>query len=221
MRVNLEARAAAAENRKAQTRERLLDAAIVVIGDKGPDASSVEDFVAAADVSRGTFYNYFPTMEDLLRAVRRKLTDALMAVLDAHLPPSIPASSRLATRLHSHFALVSNDPAWGWVVMRLDATRLGRTPAMEESFDRMYRDGVAAGEFRQADPLAIRSLTFGTSRMVQRDILLGLATPNHKERVVALLLVTFGLTPEDAERISHESALRAAQIQHQVTPHAV
>ena len=220
MRVNLEARAAAAENRKAQTRERLLDAAIVVIGDKGPDASSVEDFVAAADVSRGTFYNYFPTMEDLLRAVRRKLTDALMAVLDAHLPSSIPASSRLATRLHSHFALVSHDPAWGWVVMRLDATRLGRTPAMEESFDRMYREGVA-GEFRPADPLAVRSLTFGTSRMVQRDILLGLATPEHKERVVALLLVTFGLTPEDAERISRESALRAAQIQDQVPLSAI
>ena len=221
MRVNLEARAAAAENRKAQTRERLLEAAIVVIGDKGPDASSVEDFVAAADVSRGTFYNYFPTMEDLLRAVRRKLTDALMAVLDAHLPSSIPASSRLATRLHSHFALVSHDPAWGWVVMRLDATRLGRTPAMEESFDRMYREGVAAGEFRPADPLAVRSLTFGTSRMVQRDILLGLATPEHKERVVALLLVTFGLTPEDAERISRESALRAAQIQDQVPLSAI
>lgn len=221
MRVNLEARAAAAENRKAQTRERLLDAAILVIGEKGFDASSVEDFVAAANVSRGTFYNYFPTMEDLLRAVRRKLTDALMAVLDAHLPSSIPASSRLATRLHSHFALVSHDPAWGWVVMRLDATRLGRTQAMEESFDRMYRDGVATGEFRQADPLAVRSLVFGTSRMVQRDILLGLSNPEHKERVVALLLVTFGLTPEDAERISRESALRAAQIQDQVTPRAV
>lgn len=221
MRVNLEARAAAAENRKAQTRERLLDAAILVIGDKGFDASSVEDFVAAANVSRGTFYNYFPTMEDLLRAVRRKLTDALMAVLDAHLPSSIPASSRLATRLHSHFALVSHDPAWGWVVMRLDATRLGRTQAMEESFDRMYRDGVATGEFRQADPLAVRSLVFGTSRMVQRDILLGLSNPEHKERVVALLLVTFGLTPEDAERISRESALRAAQIQDQVTLRAV
>ena len=160
-------------------------------------------------------------MEDLLRAVRRKLTDALMAVLDAHLPSSIPASSRLATRLHSHFALVSHDPAWGWVVMRLDATRLGRTPAMEESFDRMYREGVAAGEFRPADPLAVRSLTFGTSRMVQRDILLGLATPEHKERVVALLLVTFGLTPEDAERISRESALRAAQIQDQVPLSAI
>ncbi len=221
MRVNLEARAAAAENRKAQTRERLLDAAILVIGEKGFDASSVEDFVAAANVSRGTFYNYFPTMEDLLRAVRRKLTDALMAVLDAHLPSSIPASSRLATRLHSHFALVSHDPAWGWVVMRLGATRLGRTQAMEESFDRMYRDGVATGEFRQADPLAVRSLVFGTSRMVQRDILLGLSNPEHKERVVALLLVTFGLTPEDAERISRESALRAAQIQDQVTPRAV
>ncbi len=221
MRVNLEARAAAAENRKALTRERLLDAAVKVIGEKGPDASSVEDFVAAADVSRGTFYNYFPTMEDLLRAVRRKLIDALTAVLDAHLPPSLPASSRLATRLHSHFALVSHDHAWGWVVIRLESTRLGRTSTMEENFDRMYQDGVVAGEFRPADPVAIRSLTFGASRMVQRDILLGLASPGHQERVVALLLVTFGLTPEDAERISRESAVRAAQIQDQVPPSAI
>ena len=221
MRVNLEARAAAAENRKAQTRERLLDAAIAVIGEKGPDAASVEDFVAAAKVSRGTFYNYFPTMEDLLRAVRRKLTDALMAVLDAHLPPTIPVSSRLATRLHSHFALVASDPAWGWVVMRLDATRLGRTPAMEESFDRMYSEGVASGEFRPADLAAIRSLVFGTSRMVQRDILMGLAAPGHSERVVALLLMTFGVSPEAADRISRDSASRAAQIQAEVPLHAV
>ena len=79
MRVNLEARAAAAEQRKAQTRERLLEAAIAVIGEKGPDACSIEDFVAAADVSRGTFYNYFPTAEDLLRAVSRKIIAAMTA----------------------------------------------------------------------------------------------------------------------------------------------
>ena len=221
MRVNLEARAAAAENRRAQTRERLLKAAVVVIGEKGFDAASIEDFVAAAEVSRGTFYNYFPTMEDLLRAVRRKLTDALMAVLDAHLPPTIPVSSRLATRLHSHFALVASDPAWGWVVMRLDGTRLGRTPAMEESFDRMYSEGVASGEFRPADLDAIRSLVFGTSRMVQRDILMGLAAPGHSERVVALLLMTFGVAPDAADRISRDSASRAAQIQAEVPLHAV
>lgn len=213
MRVNLEARAAAAENRKAQTRERLLDAAVAVIGEKGPDAASIEDFVAAASVSRGTFYNYFPTMEDLLRAVRRKLIDALTIVLDAHLPSSVPAAERLATRLHSHYALVSNDPAWGWVVIRLEATRLGRTSAMETSLDRMYQEGVAAGVFRDLDPVAVRSVIFGTSRMVQRDILMGLAPPGHQERVVAILLTTFGLPPEEAERISAECALRAAEIQ--------
>ena len=212
MRVNLEARAAAAENRKAQTRERLLDAAITVIGEKGPDAASVEDFVAAAKVSRGTFYNYFPTMEEILRAVRRKLTDALMAVLDAELPATVPVSSRLATRLHSHLALVSHDPAWGWVVMRLDATRLGRAPAVEESFDRMCLEGIASGEFRQVDPPAVRSLIFGASRMVQRDILMGLAAPGHAERVVALMLVTLGVSPAEAERISGEAAVVAAKI---------
>jgi hypothetical protein len=85
----------------------------------------------------------------------------------------------------------------------------------------MYREGVASGEFRPADPAAIRSMVFGTSRMVQRDILMGLAAPGHSERVVALLLMTFGLEPEEAERISRESALRAVQIQAQVPLHAV
>ena len=30
---------------------------MTVIAEKGPEASSIEDFVAAAGVSRGTFYN--------------------------------------------------------------------------------------------------------------------------------------------------------------------
>ena len=97
--------------------------------------------------------------EEAIRAygddlIRRKLIDALTIVLDAHLPSSIPAAERLATRLHSHYALVSSDPAWGWVVMRLEATRLGRTNAMEVSLDRMYQEGVATGVFRDLDPVA-------------------------------------------------------------------
>lgn len=213
MRVNLQARAAAAENRKAQTRERLLDAAVAVIGEKGPDAACIEDFVAAAEVSRGTFYNYFPTMEDLLRAVRRKLTHALLAVLDAHLPATMPPSARIATRMHSHLALVKRDPAWGWVVLRLDGSRVGRSAPLEASFDLMFDDGVALGEFRDLDRAAVRTLVFGASRMAQRDILMGLAEPEHATEVIALLLHTFGLSLAEAQQISREAAERAAGIE--------
>lgn len=213
MRVNLEARAAAAEQRKAQTRERLLDAAIAVIGEKGPDASSIEDFVAAAQVSRGTFYNYFPTAEDLLRAVSRKIIAAMTAVLDARLPASMSVSLRLATRLHSYILSVSRDPAWGWVTARLDASRLERTPFLETSLDLMFYEGVSQREFRDMDPLAVRTLVFGTTRMVQRDILMGLSSPEHAIQVVALLLNALGRPYEDARAVSREAAAVALDIQ--------
>jgi AcrR family transcriptional regulator len=213
MRVNLEARAAAAEQRKAQTRERLLDAAIAVIGDKGPDASLIEDFVAAAGVSRGTFYNYFPTAEDLLRAVRGKITASLTAVLDARLPSAMPASLRLATRLHSYITTVSRDPAWGWMTARLDGSRLGRTPALESNLDHMFRDGVSRGEFRDIDPVAVRTVVFGAVRMVQRDILMDNSNDEHQVQVVALVLVACGLSFVAAEQVSRDAAKLALEIQ--------
>lgn len=213
MRVNLEARAAAAEQRKAQTRERLLDAAITVIGDKGPQACSIEDFVAAAQVSRGTFYNYFPTAEDLLREVRRKIVAALAEVLDARLPATMSVSLRLATRLHSYILSVSRDPAWGWMMARLDGSRLERTPILETNLDLMFYEGVSRGEFRDMDPAAVRTLVFGSSRMVQRDILMGLSSPEHAIQVVALVLTACGLAYETAQATSREGAAVALEIQ--------
>ncbi|KQW65930.1 hypothetical protein ASE17_14040 [Phenylobacterium sp. Root77] len=213
MRVNLEARAAAAEQRKAQTRERLLDAAITVIGDKGPQACSIEDFVAAAQVSRGTFYNYFPTAEDLLREVRRKIVAALAEVLDARLPATMSVSLRLATRLHSYILSVSRDPAWGWMMARLDGSRLERTPILETNLDLMFYEGVSRGEFRDMDPAAVRTLVFGSSRMVQRDILMGLSSPEHAIQVVALVLTACGLAYETALATSREGAAVALEIQ--------
>ena len=212
MRVNLEARAAAAEQRKAHTRERLLDAAIAVIGEKGPDACSIEDFVAAAEVSRGTFYNYFPTAEDLLRAVRLKITLDVSGVLDAVLPPSMPPAERLATRLHSYVASVLHDPAWGWVMLRLDSSRLQRTPDLEANLDKMYLQGLALGEFRQMDIPSVRTLVFGTVRMLQRDILLGPCEPDHPVQVVAAVLYALGISPERADLISREAQRLAEEI---------
>ncbi len=185
---------------------------MALIGEKGPDACSIEDFVAAAGVSRGTFYNYFPTTEDLLRAVQIKVGGGLSAVLDARLPPSLPASHRLATRLHSYMLSVTRDPAWGWVIMRIDGSRLERTPALETNLDHMYLDGLKAGEFRELDPGAVRTLVFGAGRMVQRDILMGLSSPEHAVQVIALVLTALGLPHEEALKVSADAAALAAEI---------
>jgi TetR/AcrR family fatty acid metabolism transcriptional regulator len=53
--------------RRAQaTRQRLYEAAMAEFGRVGMDAARVEDIVAAAGVSWGTFFHYFPAKEDVL-----------------------------------------------------------------------------------------------------------------------------------------------------------
>jgi AcrR family transcriptional regulator len=54
------------ERKKAATKERLYLEAIALFRQKGYAATTIEDIITAADVSKGTFFNYFPTKESLL-----------------------------------------------------------------------------------------------------------------------------------------------------------
>ena len=54
------------ERKKQETRQRLLECAWQLFQEGGYDDTTVEDITEAADVAKGTFFNYFPTKEALL-----------------------------------------------------------------------------------------------------------------------------------------------------------
>src|SRR6201987_5328433 len=56
------------ERRRLETRDRLYRAALELFGDRGFLETTVEDITEAADVGKGTFFNYFPTKEHVLAA---------------------------------------------------------------------------------------------------------------------------------------------------------
>src|ERR1700751_2702239 len=56
------------ERGRLETRERLYRAALELFGDRGFLETTVEDITEAADVGKGTFFNYFPTKEHVLAA---------------------------------------------------------------------------------------------------------------------------------------------------------
>src|SRR5271167_2562697 len=62
------ARPARRERRKAETYERLMRAALRLFAERGLAATTVEQITEAADVGKGTFFNYFPTKEHVLLA---------------------------------------------------------------------------------------------------------------------------------------------------------
>ncbi|OYO00706.1 hypothetical protein CGZ95_08760 [Enemella evansiae] len=59
--------------RRAQTRRRLMDAAVEVFADRGVNAASVEEISELAGFTRGAFYSNFESKEDLCAALMRDL----------------------------------------------------------------------------------------------------------------------------------------------------
>jgi AcrR family transcriptional regulator len=54
------------ERRAAETRIKLFRSALALIAERGLADVTVEDITEAADVGKGTFFNYFPTKEHVL-----------------------------------------------------------------------------------------------------------------------------------------------------------
>ena len=211
MRVNLTARAASAEQRRSRTRMKLLEAAARVIAEQGLETASVEDLVAAAGVARGTFYNYFPTIDDLVEALSRHLIGTMEGALEAIRRSPAPPPVRMAGLAHCVLRASQSDPAFAWVVLRLIGSRARRQPALEILFDAFFAEAVAQGQFRTCGGAAARALAFGAVRMALRDITSGDAPPAHGGEVVSLMLCAFGLPPGEADEASREGERLAAE----------
>src|SRR5246127_5644904 len=67
--------------RSAELRARLFRAALVLVGKKGYAEPTVEDKTEAADVGKGTFFNYFPTKEHILMAFGEMQLGKLEAIV--------------------------------------------------------------------------------------------------------------------------------------------
>jgi AcrR family transcriptional regulator len=73
-----------------KTRQRILDAAEVVFGEKGYEVASISDITRTAEVGQGTFYLYFPDkksvfvelVKTLSKLMRKCLAEATVGIED-------------------------------------------------------------------------------------------------------------------------------------------
>jgi AcrR family transcriptional regulator len=65
-----------------QTRQRLLDAGSTVLPRRGYQDTRVDDIVAAAKVSHGTFYRYFENKDDFFRVLAETASGRMLELLD-------------------------------------------------------------------------------------------------------------------------------------------
>ncbi len=70
------------QRRSAETRERLFRSALELFAKKGFAETTVEDITEAADVGKGTFFNYFPSKDHILLAFGEMQLKKLEAAIE-------------------------------------------------------------------------------------------------------------------------------------------
>src|SRR6266851_10413122 len=71
------------QRRSAEIRERLFRGALNLFAQKGFAETTVEDITNAADVGKGTFFNYFPSKDHILIAFSEMQISKLQAAVDS------------------------------------------------------------------------------------------------------------------------------------------
>lgn len=91
------------ERKKAEVRVRIILTAVRLFSLHGLDAVTVEQIAAAADVGKGTIYNYFNTKEDIVVAFMAELETRVQARLGAFAADKRPLESVLAEFIEFQF----------------------------------------------------------------------------------------------------------------------
>ena len=148
--------------RKEARPQELLDAALALFVEKGFAATRTDEVAERAGVSKGTLYLYYPSKEELLKAVIGHYLSARIAEgvqLAARFEGS--AADLLRSVLADWWGQLYDSPAAG--VFKLVITEVRNFPDIAEFYadqvvepahqllGTVLRRGIAAGEFRAVD----------------------------------------------------------------------
>ena len=188
-----------AARKRALMRARLLDATLQVFAHAGGTVPGIDDVVHAAQVSRGTFYLHFRTVDEALQALSQaqsdQMTQGTLAVYDLLQEPW----QRFSVGFRLFLMRAHLDPLWASFVTRSVAAsdQLLVTALMREDL----RRGRELGQFRFND-LRV-ALDFMMSASIAGIRALGQGVPDpesHMDDSLCMALAGLGCTPALGER---------------------
>ena len=162
------------QRRSAEIRERLFNAALKLFAEKGFAETTVADITNAADVGKGTFFNYFPSKDHILLAFGEMQLGKLQEAINIARKTNEP----MPQFLRALGARMTQEPTRNPAIIRaLLQAYLSTTPVREAMIDlqnrvhalhtQMIQLGQERGEIRSDLPAAdiayvFRQTIFGT-----------------------------------------------------------
>lgn len=203
------------QRRKEARPQELLDAALELFVEKGFAAARIEEVALRAGVSKGTLYLYYPSKEDLLKAViEQRLSTEIAAVAAQAERFEGPTPELLRELLTSWWQRMYEGAASG--VFKIIVTEVRAFPEIADFHRRavvepgqrliggLLERGMARGEFRRVDVgCAVHSIVLPMVMLCIHKHSIGACIPQHALDGKAFIrqhveLVLAGLRPAGA-----------------------
>lgn len=173
-----------------------------IFKEKGPDAAVIDDFIAAAGVSRGTFYNHFRTTSELLYALATAMSDEVLRSVDPLVTRLDDPVQRLSsgTRLYMQMAL--RYPLLGSFITRVGTRIAARGQLIDvyltRDLDRALQSKTLnVDSVRVARDIVLGSIFYGIETMLTEP-----TRDHHPEHLMRCVLVGLGVAPAHAQTIA-------------------
>jgi AcrR family transcriptional regulator len=201
--------------RRLRTRTRLVDAARRIIAERGGiEAVPIAEITEAADVAIGTFYNHFPSREDLFEAVVSETLEAHGETIDALASEVADVAEFCSASLRLTMRMVEVDPVWGGFMVRVGTYLPELGLILGRRLVETLQRGIQSGRFEVADEATtlavVAGVVFGAMHVRRSGAsqgtfsdLLPEALPEDADSLVAeQLLQLLGLPRDEAAEIA-------------------
>ncbi|WP_404711426.1 TetR/AcrR family transcriptional regulator [Sphingomonas sp. MMS24-J13] len=182
--------------RRERTRRRVLDAAFILMGHERGLAVRIEEICAEAGISRGTFYNYFTSLDQVFDALSFDLSHDFNSAVLATMARMEDMAARTDAAMRYYLERARSNPQWGWAMVHISATGPLFGAETFASALATVEEGIARGEFVIEDARVGRDMILGTALAAMITQLREGADADQPQKVARLILRALGV-PDD------------------------
>jgi AcrR family transcriptional regulator len=201
--IDLARRAEIGREKRARTRAQIVEAGLVLLAERPPEALTVDTIVEAAGVAKGTFYYHFQSIDELVAAVGAMLADSFDELLAPSRLDEPDPIERMSFAFTKFLEKALDDPVWARVVVRSAQVPAG-LDQIRGHLKADLAEALARGLLVIEDVELAADIVIGVWLEVTRGSLERRATPDLTRQTLDAVLRALGV-PQSRKRKSSSS----------------
>ena len=165
----------------------------------------VEDVIRQAEVSRGSFYNYFPSLPALYEGLAKQLIQEFDDFINASIPQNLDTTTRLASTMRILMRLVVDFPMLGRFLTQIQWPNQNSDAEIFQNIIHDIQLGIKEGCFNNMPASIGANIAIGSLIGGIHTMLLKRPAKGFEDQVINQVLIGLGIDAKTASKISQMS----------------